>query len=144
MKLKLTIKQSNPDFDKKYANQYHEGKQSNENRKDIFSKGFTINSEIDKIILEKNINHTVLCEINNGEKIEVDLPNMTVLKCYLKGKPILEVLISSELIQKILHPPFNVKNKLERYYFYIKPRFDYTEFEDFFYMINKDIPKELL
>ena len=140
----ITIKQSNPDFDKKYADQYHAGKESDGNWKDNWSRGYEIKSEIDKIVLSKNDNYNLIGELENGEKIDVILPNMTILKCLLNDKTISEVAISTELIKKTLRPPFDEKYNLARFYFYLKPRDDYYKFGELIFVLEKDIPKKLI
>lgn len=143
MRLQITIKQQNPDFSKEYANEYNYGKEGDGNWKDNWSRGYELKGEIDKLHIEKNVEYNLVGKLKKGKEIDVQIPNMTVLKTTRGNKTISQVAISTELVKRTLKTPYNEKYNITRFYFYLKPKNDYYTIDDFTYILKKDIPKEL-
>lgn len=143
MKIKIKIKQSNPDFNKEYATQYHEGKESVDNWKENWGKEFLLEGDLDEILLQQNINYNCNIEFENGEKINTTLPNMTILKCLQNNQLIYEVIISSKLIKTIKQFPLDLKSNLKNIHFDFKTEMEYYKIDFLFYVLKEDTPKEL-
>ena len=142
MRLQVTFKQPNPDFDQKYANQYHAGKESNENMKHHWSKGFEVSVNIDEVILKDG---TFLVDnlLVDEEKVELSLPNMKILECVSKSEVVNKFAVSKDLLKKT-QKTYNEKYDIMRFYFYLNPREDYVQLGKNIYLLESDIPKELL
>ena len=141
-KLQVTFKQENPDFNKEYAKQYYEGKESQGNSKDNWSRG--LNTIIVKnFILEKNIEYNFIGSNQDGIELNVILKNMTLLKCQGENGENYEFVVSRDLIKGIRRFD-NDKYNLTKFYFYFKPRNDFKEIDIGMYLLNQDIPIEFL
>jgi|SRR5690606_28651720 len=142
MRLQVTFKQPNPDFDQKYANQYHAGKESNENMKHNWSKGYELSVDIDKVILKDG---ALLVDnlLVNEEKVELNLPSMKILECVSENEVVSKFAVSKDLLKKT-QKTYNEKYDIMRFYFYLNPREDYVQLGENIYLLESDIPKELL
>ncbi|SDY10216.1 hypothetical protein SAMN05444411_1256 [Lutibacter oricola] len=143
MRLQITIKQQNPNFNKDYADEYNFGKEGDGNWKDNWSRGYELQDEIEKLHIEKNVEYNLVGKLENGKEINVLIPNMTILKTVRNDKTISQVAISTDLVKRTLKTPYNEKYNITRFYFYLKPRQDFFTIDNFTYILEKDIPKEL-
>mgnify|MGYP006909081545 CR=1 FL=1 len=142
MKLIVTFKQINPDFDQKYADEYNAGKESNNNMKYHWSRGFELSADIEKVITRVGafvIDNLLI----NEEKVEIRLPNMKVLECISNNEVISSFAVSKKLLKKT-QKTYNEKYDIMRFYFYINPREDYVQLGDKIYLLESEIPNELL
>ena len=137
MKLFVTFKQQNPDFEQKYADQYHASEESEGNQKNNWSETIKYEGEVDKIsiIEEKTLKLT-----GNNDKTKPDLllHNMMVLDCYIDDKVVSSFAASRELVEKT-HKTYNEKYNTTRFYFYLKQRNDFHKLTDGIYVLNEDI-----
>lgn len=142
MRLQVTFKQLNPNFDQKYANQYHAGKESIDNMKHNWSRGYKLSVDIAKVILKDG---TCLVDnlLINEEKVELSLPNMKILECVSENEVVSKFAVSKDLLKKT-QKTYNEKYKIMRFYFYLNPREDYVQLGNKIYLLESDIPKELL
>lgn len=141
MKLYVTFKRQNPDYNKDYAEEYHGGKESENNWKDDWSIGFKLD-DIDKIAIIKGGEISLRGKCRNEEKIDFLVPNMTILECYTENHDVYKYAISKALL-KNTHKVFNEKYDTMRFYFYLKPESDYFKIGDNCYVLKDDIPVEL-
>lgn len=142
MKLFVTFKMQNPDYNKEYANEYNQGRESGNNPKDLFSDGHRLVDEVDSISVVKDTDYNLIGLAGNGIKISVILPHMTVLKVYRDNKIITEYAVSNELVKRTL-PSENKKYNTTRFYFYLQPREDFVQLSERIYLLKKDLPNEL-
>jgi hypothetical protein len=144
MKLSVTFKQQNPEFNKEYANEYHFGKESDGNRKDIWSRGLTYDEDIEEIKVIERGEFKLVGKNDDGENFEFLIPNMTILQGLAKSEVIIEVAVSKSLIKRT-HKVYNEKYKTLRFYFYFKATNDIINpIDSPIYIDIKDLPKELL
>jgi len=142
MKLFVTFKQQNPDFNKKYANEYHSGKESDGNWKDNWSIGFELPDKVEKIAIIEKGDLKVLGKNEDGVEINASIPNMTILECFVNNEVVDKFAVSKDLIKKT-HKAYNGKYDTTRFYFYFKPREDYFKISDWLYVLEEDIPQIL-
>lgn len=138
--LKIIFKQQNPNFNKDYANQYHEGRESVDNYKELWSRGLIF--FVKNYTTNKDIEYQFHGELDNGNKIDFNLKNMTVLKIEEPNGNIIEIVISKPLIKKIIENS-NTKLNTSSIYFYFENRYDYTKIDDCMYLLNSDIPERI-
>ncbi len=143
MKLYITIKQQNPDFDKKYADQYHWGEESENNTKDLWSEEYELSREIDKIsITGKSLFH-IYGKDQDGKEINIMLENMTVLEGIVGSETITTFAVSKNLIKKT-HKAYNNKYDTTRFYFYLKNRDDFQKLTNQIYVLKEDLPEKII
>ena len=138
MRIQVTFKQQNPQFDREYAKIYHGGRESEGNYKDLWSTRLDLTSEIEKIaITEKG---DLKLPLQSGGTITI--PNMTILECIQNNDVIATFAVSKSLISKT-HKAYNEKYDITRYYFYFEPREDFVRISNSVFVLEKDLPKEL-
>ena len=75
MKLKISFKIINSDFDQEYANEYNWGKESVNNMKYNWSVSFQVDSDIDKVEINKNESLHYVDSSDENKIIEFFLEN---------------------------------------------------------------------
>ena len=143
MKLHITVKQQNPEFDQQYANQYHFGKESDGNWKYNLNDGYEVRENIKEftILDEENFK---LAGQKKIEEFEILIPNMTVINCLTADNRHIQVAaISKSLIKKKQITP-NKKYDLTRIYFYLTEQAEFIHPFKIIYIAPTDFPKELL
>lgn len=141
-KLLITFKQENPNYDKDYAKKYYEGKESPGNFKDNWSRGLNP-IFVENLFLKKNTEYNFTGIYNNKIEFNHTLKNMVVLKCQIENDKSIEIVISKNLIKGIRKFE-NDKYNLTKFYFYFKPRNDFRQIDETMYLLNDDIPVELI
>ena len=56
MRFNVIFKQKNPEYDKEYAKQYHFGKESENNQKDLWSSTYGLNDDVTEYSITENGN----------------------------------------------------------------------------------------
>lgn len=139
MKLFVTFTKQNPDFDKEYAKDFHQGKESDNNRKLAWSYGHKLEAEIDKIQVTESGDIGIDIKKENGKSEYSIFHNMTILDCMQNGMNKGRFAVSKELLLKTQKTP-NVKYDTMRFYFYLKSRNDFVRIGDNFYVLLEDVP----
>jgi hypothetical protein len=139
MRLHVTFKQQNPDFDKEYAKQYHFGKESDGNWKYKLEDGYRGNEEVDKIAITEKNSLTLKVKDKENKDIELELKNMTILEGISGSKIIMQFAVSNKLI-KNTHKAYNEKYNITRFYFYFNNRKDFVELTNGIYILKEDLP----
>jgi len=134
-KLKVVFKQQNPEFNKGYAREYFQGKESPGNHKDIWSRGYSLTIKEFNYFSKTDYVFSFLQEEKEKKKL---LKNMTVLKCITENDQLLEIVISKDLIKNV-YKSEDKKYNIIKCYFYFKPRNDFQKIDDFMYLLNEDI-----
>jgi len=126
MKVQVIFRELNPNFNKDYANEYHFGKESENNLKINWSVTHEVSQEVKKIsFLEKSM-HTLRDKENNKEIV---IDDVTALECIKVDGEITRFAVSNSIIDK-MHEVYQKKYNITRFYFYIKPGSDYIELND--------------
>lgn len=142
MKLHITFKQQNPDFDQEYADQYHLGKESENNQKDLWTLPYKLDSEIDKIAITEKGTYSMKRKAKDGELINVSLPHMTILECFKDNEIIMDFAVSKSIIDKT-HKAYNEKYDTTRYYFYFKQETEWVRVNEGIFLLKDDF-RELI
>ena len=101
MKLKISFKIINSDFDQEYANEYNWGKESVNNMKYNWSETIIVNSDIDKVEINESENLHYVDSSDKNKIIDFFLENQTILKCYKDNELFTQYSVSTGLIKKI-------------------------------------------
>lgn len=140
MRIQITVKQQNKDFDKEYAEEYNFGKGSHGNWKDKWSEGYEITKPIDDVHIFKNTEYSFSLE--SGELIK--LVNVNILTAYKNDEIVERFIISKSIIQRMLKPPVRENTNTERYYFYLKPNKEIYKLSSNIYLNNDEVPESIL
>ena len=84
MRFHVIFKQKNPDYDREYANQYNDGKESINNLKNLFSKAYELTVDVKEYSITPKGKFNLKGTLTSGEMINEFIPNMHVLICYRK------------------------------------------------------------
>lgn len=143
MKFFITFKIQNPEYSSKLAKEYNFGKESNSNRKDLWSKGFSL---LDNIIEYKETKVLPLELKLKGENNTYEIfqiADVTKIKCLTDKQDEIEIVVSNKLISKT-HVAHNPKYNTTRYYFYLKHDVKFRNINELIYLTETDIPTQLL
>jgi hypothetical protein len=133
MKLQISFKQPNPDFDQQMANTYHWGKESEGNLK--FSHDESYRAVIDRYDLKRKTDFRLVGETNKG-KIDIILKNVAVMKLFIGNDCVEEIVVSEALIKSFLKNQIVKANRL-RVYFYLKPDADFKRYGKLIYVLKE-------
>lgn len=118
MKVQISFKEINPEYDQKYANVYHFGKESDGNWKINYLSSFLVINTDEVKIADTGDLPCILSQENKEQ--EVILKNMTTFSCYRENQVIAQYSVSTLLIDKT-HLIHNKKLDKAYFYFYLKP-----------------------
>jgi hypothetical protein len=138
MKLKISFKIINSDFDQKYANEYNWGKISVNNMKYNWSETITVNSDIDKIEINENESLHYVDSSDKNKIIDFFLENQTILKCYKDNELCTQYSVSTGLIKKT-QETYQKTTKTKHFYFYFKDNLEIIELKKHIYVLKEDL-----
>lgn len=139
-KLRIVFKQANPDYNQSYANQYFEGKESPGNSKYTLSVIHLF--EVETFELHKNVVYNFIGATNDNVNISSIIKNMNILKFTLTNGEKGDVVVSKNLIKRILRGGKKNEEKFD-YYFYFNERTDYKRIDSLMYLLYEDIPQDV-
>lgn len=144
MRFNVIFKQKNPEFDIEYAKEYHFGKESENNLKDLLSTAYSLNNEVKEYSITENGEYNLKGTLTNGEVINELIPNMQILRCFDSEKnEVGNFAVSSNIIDKT-HKAFNKKHNITRYYYYLKTNEEFIELKNGVFVNIIDIPIKLI
>ena len=138
MKLKISFKIINSDFDQKYANEYNWGKISVNNMKYNWYETITVNSDIDKIEINENESLHYVDSSDKNKIIDFFLENQTILKCYKDNELCTQYSVSTGLIKKT-QETYQKTTKTKHFYFYFKDNLEIIELKKHIYVLKEDL-----
>lgn len=139
MKIAITFKQQNPNFDKQYAKDYHFGKESDGNWKDLWSREYIV-KDVDKVTVIEKGKLEVPCLVKDVKQTFL-LPDMKIFEFHGVNF-IATFAISMELIKNI-QKTYIEKYDISRYYIYINPNKKYCMLGEHIYLTEEDYPELL-
>jgi hypothetical protein len=144
MRFNVIFKQKNPEYDKEYAKEYHFGKESENNQKDLWSSTYGLNDDVAEYSITENGNFNLKGTLTSGDKINELIPNMQILKCFDNEKIEIGTFgVSLNLIDKT-HKAFDKKHNITRYYYYLKPNTKFVELKNGLFVNTDDMPEKLI
>ncbi len=145
MKVIVTFKELNPDYDQEYANEYQDGNESESNWKVNWQDEPDPYEDVSEIRVLDNATYKLWGTINEKTDFSYDIPNMTILECIKNDSQVLQFAVSKTLLKRT-HKVYNNKYKTMRFYFYFVPNSKQIMKDpvDGVYIFIENIPKELL
>ncbi len=142
MKFNVTFKLQNSDYNKEYAEQYHEGKESENNWKTIWSESWELSSIKEyKVIKDKPFQ--LKGQKADGTEFDYAINNVTIVDCLTTDNHSIEIVVSNKLIKKT-HVARKQEYDITRFYFYFKDGVENCKVTDLIYIAVDDMPQELL
>jgi hypothetical protein len=146
MNIKMTFSIPNPDYDQEYADDYHNGEESENNTRQNWAKGYAV-EDVVKIIEERNSDFQLKGSlVNSNENFNFLIQNLRIIRFISSDNNEAIFAISEDLIgNDIAVKPR--KNGDKYYYIYLLPNI--AEGVDFIMPVNgflisrKDVPNEL-
>ena len=139
MKVNVTFKELNPDFNQEYADEYHMGEESDGNRKVIWSKTYETDNNIDETKIAEN--GTVPVKYNkSGKSFIKNFKGMTILECHSGEAKVVAFAASKNIIDSIIQHK-NSNSKKSYFTFYLKPEMIKTELVDGIFINKEDFPE---
>lgn len=138
MKLNVTFKQQNPEFDKDYADQYNDGREGPGNMKDKWMLRMGQSGEIDKVaITDKG---ELSLPDPEGKRENLVLNDMTILEAIKDNETVGTYAVSRSLLQKT-HQAHNSKYNTKRFYFYLDPEKSFVRIGNSIYVTENELPE---
>ena len=144
MKVFVTFKELNPDYDQEYANEYQDGNESENNWKVKWQTQLKTDEDVSEIRVLDNAIYKLWGTINEKTDFSYDIPNMTILECIKNDNQVIQFAVSKTLLKRT-HKVYNNKYKTMRFYFYFIPnsRKNWVNPKLGIYIFEGDFPKEL-
>ncbi len=140
MKVTITIKEVNPDFDQEFADRENEGHESEENVRYNWEDEFLVKDEVKEFNIRNNEIY-VLEGLNGEEKFAYDIPGMTIVECFGENDMITRFAASRKLIKDTKK---NIgKNGDIHFFMFLKGGHAHINPIQGVYISAKDFPKEL-
>lgn len=141
MKIDITYKRESQEFNQQYADEYNFGKESDGNwRYDMIETYSVDNMAGYDIIKDSNF---ILAGHADGKEFSYMIPNVITPACLLEDGSRVEFCVSKSLVLKTQKTP-NKKYGITRIYFYLKPVYNFIQWDDTNIFDIIDFPKELL
>lgn len=142
MKLHLTFKQSNTEFNKEYADEYHFGKESENNQKENWVKSYKISDNVTEFQVIEKGEYEFRGEFE-GKSFNYIIPDMKILKCLIDNELHVVSAVSNKLL-KLTKTYQDIKHNTSRIYYYFDQADQYIYPSDLVCIANEDFPEELL
>jgi hypothetical protein len=141
MKGHLSFKVINPDYDQEYANEYHEGEESESNWKYLWAKEYLI-EDVDSVELIEDGNFRLKGKYKDGGTIDINIPHVVIFRFFKTDGITVDFAVSKSILNKT-HQVTNEKFKVIRCYFYINSSPESTELSDSLIINIDEIPEQL-
>ena len=140
MKVTITVKEVNPDFDQVLADKENDGHESEDNIRCNWEDEFEVKDEIKDFGIKNN--ETFILEgIKNGEKFEIEIPSMTIVECMGENGSVTQFAASRKLIKdtkKVIDKKGDI-----HFFIFIKGNHSHVNPRVGVYISEKDFPKSL-
>ena len=146
MRVEVTFKMVNPDYDQEYADEYNFGKESVDNNKYNWSISWSFDDIHNVKVANGDMEYPYLEVDENPDNVKIaKVPWMCVRELYRDDELIGVIGVSKSLLDRRV-----VKTAKETrgiptlvYYFHLKPGIPYFKSGDFLYLTEAEIPAEL-
>jgi len=140
MKVSISIKQINSEYNQEYADQYNFGRESENNQKYHFGTAWEIDDVL-SININKNSNYPIKILVENDKTVHSSIPNMTLIECLQKNDKKFCFGVSNSLLDnKRTFAPHSFDEKANRYYLYIKDEMEFECINNTVFAATNDLP----
>jgi hypothetical protein len=140
MKVTITVKEVNPDFDQELADKENDGHESKHNIRYNWEDEFEVTEDIKDFAIRNNEIYT-LEGLQDDEPFSYEIPSMTIIECLGTNGSVTRFAASRKLIKDTKK---NVDKKGDIHFFmFLKGGHDHVNPMTGVYISAKDFPKEL-
>jgi hypothetical protein len=140
MKVTITVKEVNPDFDQEFADRENDGHESEDNIRYNWEDEFDVKDEVKDFGIRNNEIYT-LQGFNGEEKFSYEIPSMTIVECVGENGTVTQFAASRKLIKDTKK---NIDKKGNIHFFiFLKGKHDHVNPIPGIYISKKDFPKDL-
>src|ERR1041385_2436493 len=140
MKVTITVKEINPDFDQSLADKENDGHESEDNIRYNWEDEFEVKDDVKEFTIKNNEIY-VLEGMKGNEKFSYEIPAMTIVTCIGESGVITQFAASRKLIKdtkKVVDKKGNI-----HFFIFLKGRHDMINPLNGIYISKKDFPPEL-
>ena len=142
MEVQVNFKIINPDFNKKYANEYHSGEESESNWKYLSAASYKVTgvksvSNIDSESFRLKVKFT-----EYGVPVFFDIPRVSIFRCNFENGTYEDFAVSKSILNKT-HQAKKVGYDVMRFYFYINSQPPCLALGSNLIIDESDIPEEM-
>lgn len=141
MKVTINIKLLNADFNQSIADDFYEGKESEDNIKFLWEDEFVVKENVTSFKIKNNAVYKIQGAFADNTTFSFDIPNVTIVECQTPEGP-QQFVISKKLI-KSTDKKENPKTGDITFSIILKDEIEYENPMDGVYIISSDFPKEL-
>ncbi|CAN5401115.1 hypothetical protein BH09BAC5_BH09BAC5_04850 [soil metagenome] len=140
MKVTITVKEVNPDFDQEFADRENDGHESEENIRYNWEDEFEVKDDIKDFGIRNNENY-LLEGIKEEKPFAFEIPAMTIIECVGENGVVTKFAASRKLIK-------DTKKNIEKngdihFFLFLKGNHGHVTPIPGIYVSAKDFPKEL-
>jgi hypothetical protein len=140
MKVTITVKEVNPDFDQELADKLNDGHETEDNIRYNWEDEFEVKDDIKDFGIRNNEVY-VLEGLKDDKKFSYEIPGMTIVECAGENGVVTQFAASRKLIKDTKK---NVaKNGDIHFFMFLKGKHDKVNPIAGIYISKKDFPKEL-
>jgi hypothetical protein len=141
MKVQISFKIINPEYDQDYADQYEGGKESGNNMKYRWATTYELKNAKSVELIEDGV-YELKGQFKNGQEFNFPISNVALFRCHLENDTIEDFAVSKSILNKT-HQARNEKYKTTRCYFYLNQEPAHIELGSNLIIDEKDVPKEM-
>lgn len=132
----------NPDFNQKYADEYHAGEESESNHKYSWHVSYTIENIVSYKTI-KNEDYILKGAFKNGIAFGYKIPNVTICRCTDTNGNHTDFAVSNSILNTT-QSPTNIKYETAGFYFYINYEPASVQIGKNLIVDENDVPEGLL
>jgi hypothetical protein len=142
MKVTLTVKEVNPEFDREYAEKQHDGKESEDNILYNWEDEFEVSGDVKEFKVRNNAPYILHVQMEADKEVKTyEIPSMTLVDCILEDGSFTTCAFSRSLVKdtkKVQHKNGNI-----HFYVFLKGGKEIVNPITGIYIAAKDFPSDL-
>lgn len=100
MKVTLTVKEVNPEFDREFAEQQHDGKESEDNILYTWEDEFEVSGDVQEFKIRNNATYQMHVQMEADKAVKTfDIPSMTLVDCVLDDGTVTTCAFSRSIVK---------------------------------------------
>lgn len=142
MNLHLHFIQVNSEFSQGFADDLHEGQESEDNIKHLWEDELKVSEPITEFKIKNNTSYTLAGFFSDNTEFNFEINDVTVIDCETEKGTKMQFAVSKKLLKKTDKVVDDKKNETHLY-FYLRDTHEIENPMNGVYIIKTDFPKEL-
>ncbi len=140
MKVTISFKEVNSEFDVEYAERSHDGQESEDNIKYNWEDELEVAGDVTDFMIRNNTTYTLAGEMD-GDSFSYDIDGMTICDCTTADGTVSRFAVSRKLIKETKKA--TQKNGNVHFFFFLKDKHPHVNPMPGIYISKKDFPSAL-